>query len=55
MDKVYTLKTFESSDNANIDILDLLLEKQGETSEVFGVSPEPPEGYATHQLENFQR
>ena len=53
MDKVYTLKTFESSDNANIDIIGFATRETSGTSEVFGVSPEPPEGYATTSTGEF--
>jgi hypothetical protein len=53
MDKTYTLKTFESADNANIDIIGFATREISGTSEVFGVSPEPPEGYATTSTGEF--
>ena len=53
MDKVYTLKTFESADNALISVIGFATREISGTSEVFGVSPEPPEGYATTSTGEF--
>ena len=53
MDKVYTLKTFESADNALISVIGFATRETSGTSEVFGVSPEPPEGYATTSTGEF--
>ena len=53
MDKVYTLKTFESADNALISVIGFASRVTSGASEVFGVSPEPPEGYATTSTGEF--
>ena len=53
MDKVYTLKSFESADNALISVIGFATREISGTSEVFGVSPEPPEGYATTSTGEF--
>ena len=53
MDKVYTLKTFESADNALISVIGFATRETSGTSEVFGVSPQPPDGYATTSTGEF--
>jgi len=53
MDKVYTLKSFESADNALISVIGFATREISGTSEVFGVSPEPPDGYATTSTGEF--
>ena len=53
MDKVYTLKTFESADNALISVIGFAARETSGSSEVFGVSPEPPEGFAETSTGEF--
>ena len=53
IDKAYTLETFEASDNASIDILGFANRDVLGNSEVFGVTPTAPEGYATTSSEEF--
>ena len=53
IDKAYTLETFEASDNASIDIVGFANRDILGNSEVFGVTPTAPEGYATTSSEEF--
>ena len=53
IDKAYTLETFEASDNASIDIIGFANRDILGSSEVFGVTPTAPEGYATTSSEEF--
>jgi len=53
IDKAYTLETFEASDNASIDIIGFANRDILGNSEVFGVTPTAPEGYATTSSEEF--
>ena len=53
IDKAYTLETFEASDNASIDIIGFANRDVLGNSEVFGVTPTAPEGYATTSSEEF--
>ena len=49
IDKQYSVKTFEASDNASIDIVGFATRDSG----FFGVTPTAPEGYATTSSEEF--
>ena len=52
-DKVYLVTSFESSGNASIDILGFANRDTLGTSEIFGVTPTAPEGYATTSTGEF--
>jgi len=52
-DKTYTVTSFESSGNASIDILGFANRDTLGTSEIFGVTPTAPEGYATTSTGEF--
>jgi len=52
-DKVYLVTSFESSGNASIDILGFANRDTLGTSEIFGVTPNAPEGYATTSTGEF--
>ena len=52
-DKTYKVTSFESSGNASIDILGFANRDTLGTSEIFGVTPNPPEGYATTSTGEF--
>jgi len=49
IDKVYSIKTFEASDNASLDVVGFATRDSG----FFGVTPTAPEGYATTSSEEF--
>ena len=49
IDKVYSVKTFEASDNASLDVIGFATRDSG----FFGVTPTAPEGYATTSSEEF--
>ena len=49
IDKVYSIKTFEASDNASLDVVGFATRDSG----FFGVTPTSPEGYATTSSEEF--
>ena len=52
-DKVYTIKTIESSANASIDIMGFANRDVLGSSEIFGVTPQAPEGYASTSSGEF--
>ena len=52
-DKVYIIKTIESSANASIDIIGFANRDILGTSEIFGVTPNAPEGYASTSSGEF--
>ena len=52
-DKTYKVTSFESSGNASIDILGFANRDTLGTSEIFGVTPNAPEGYATTSAGEF--
>jgi len=52
-DKTYQVTSFESSGNASIDILGFANRDTLGTSEIFGVTPNAPEGYATTSAGEF--
>jgi len=52
-DKTYQVTSFESSGNASIDILGFANRDTLGTSEIFGVTPNAPEGYATTSTGEF--
>lgn len=52
-DKTYKVTSFESSGNASIDILGFANRSTLGPSEIFGVTPNPPEGYATTSTGEF--
>lgn len=52
-DKTYKVTSFESSGNASIDILGFANRDTLGTSEIFGVTPNAPEGYATTSTGEF--
>jgi len=49
IDKTYSVKTFEASDNASLDVVGFATRDSG----FFGVTPTAPEGYATTSSEEF--
>ena len=49
IDKEYSIKTFEASDNASLDVVGFATRDSG----FFGVTPTAPEGYATTSSEEF--
>ena len=49
LDKQYSIKTFEASDNASLDVVGFATRDSG----FFGVTPTAPEGYATTSSEEF--
>ncbi len=52
-DKMYVIKSIESSANASIDIIGFANRDILGTSEIFGVTPEAPEGYASTSSGEF--
>jgi len=52
-DKVYLIKSIESSANASIDIIGFANRDTLGTSEIFGVTPNAPEGYASTSSGEF--
>ena len=52
-DKIYRVTTYESSGNASIDIIGFANRDTLGTSEIFGVTPNAPEGYATTSAGEF--
>ncbi|MFQ6025407.1 MAG: hypothetical protein ACE5JT_02695 [Nitrosopumilaceae archaeon] len=52
-DKSYTVRTVESADAANIALIGFASPDKIETLDIFGVSPNPPEGYATTSSGEF--
>ena len=52
-DKTYQITSFESSGNASIDILGFANRDVLGTSEIFGVTPTAPEGYASTSSGEF--
>ena len=52
-DKTYTITSFESSGNASIDIIGFANRDVLGTSEIFGVTPNAPEGYASTSTGEF--
>jgi len=52
-DKVYIIKTIESSANAKITLIGFANRDTLGSSEIFGVTPEAPEGYATTATGEF--
>ncbi len=53
IDKTYRVTSFESSGNASIDILGFANRDVLGTSEIFGVTPNAPEGYASTSSGEF--
>ena len=53
IDKTYRVSSFESSGNASIDILGVANRDVLGTSEIFGVTPNAPEGYASTSSGEF--
>jgi len=53
IDKTYKVTSFESSGNASIDILGFANRDVLGTSEIFGVTPNAPEGYASTSTGEF--
>jgi len=53
LDESYAVRSVESADNANFDVIGFANPSIIEGSEVFGVSPTPPEGYATTSTGEF--
>ena len=49
IDRAYSIKTFEASDNASLDVVGFATRDSG----FFGVTPTAPEGYATTSSEEF--
>ena len=52
-DKTYTIRAIESADSANVHIGGFASVDVLQNSEVFGVSPTPPEGFATTSTGEF--
>ena len=52
-DKAYTIRAIESADSANVHIGGFASVDVLQNSEVFGVSPTPPEGFATTSTGEF--
>ena len=52
-DKIYRVTTYESSGNASIDIIGFANRDTLGDSEIFGVTPNAPEGYATTSAGEF--
>ena len=52
-DKLYTIRSIESADSANVHIGGFASVDVLQNSEVFGVSPTPPEGFATTSSGEF--
>ena len=52
-DKIYRVTTYESSGNASIDIIGFANRDTLGNSEIFGVTPNAPEGYATTSAGEF--
>ena len=52
-DKIYKVTSFESSSNASIDIIGFANRDVLGTSEIFGVTPTAPEGYASTSSGEF--
>ena len=52
-DKIYKVTSFESSSNASIDIIGFANRDVLGTSEIFGVTPSAPEGYASTSAGEF--
>ena len=52
-DKAYSFKSIEASDNANIKVIGFATREVQSNSEVLGVSPMAPEGYATTSSGEF--
>jgi len=53
IDKTYTVTSYESSGNASIDIIGFANRDVLGTSEIFGVTPNAPEGYASTSTGEF--
>ena len=53
LDKVYSFKSIESSDIANIKVIGFATREVQSNSEVLGISPTAPEGYATTSSGEF--
>ena len=52
-DKAYLFKSIEASDNANVKVIGFATREVQSDSEVFGISPMAPEGYATTSSGEF--
>ena len=52
-DKVYRITSYESSGNASIDIIGFANRDTLDNSEIFGVTPNAPEGYASTSAGEF--
>ena len=52
-DKAYSFKSIESSDIANVKVIGFATREVQSNSEVFGISPMAPEGYATTSSGEF--
>ena len=52
-DKNYVIRTVQSSDNANLNVIGFAAIDQLEGLEIVGVTPTPPEGYATTSTGEF--
>ena len=52
-DKAYSFKSIEASDNANVKVIGFATREVQSNSEVFGISPMAPEGYATTSSGEF--
>jgi len=52
-DKIYRVTTYESSGNASIDIIGFANRDTLDNSEIFGVTPNAPEGYASTSTGEF--
>jgi len=53
LDKTYTIRAIESGDSANVHVIGFAAVDELTGSEVFGVSPTAPEGYATTSTGEF--
>ena len=52
-DKAYSFKSIEASDNANVKVIGFATREVQSDSEVLGISPTAPEGYATTSSGEF--
>ena len=52
-DKAYSFRSIEASDNANVKVIGFATREVQSNSEVFGISPMAPEGYATTSSGEF--
>jgi len=52
-DKLYTVRTVQSADNANLKVIGFAAVDRLEGTEILGVSPQAPQGYATTSTGGF--